>query len=44
MDNYNEIEQTDVNKKGSGMKPFFIFVGGFAGLLILLKILMDFLG
>ena len=41
---HSEMEQTEQNKKHSGMKPFFIFVGGFAAVLIILKILMNMLG
>jgi len=44
MSEYHEYEHPDHKKKGAGMKPFFIFVGLFAGILILIKFLMNILG
>ena len=44
MSEYHDNEIVDQNKKHTGMKPFFIFVGVFAGVLILIKVLMHLLG
>lgn len=44
MNEYHDNETVDQNKKHTGMKPFFIFVGVFAGVLILIKVLMNLLG
>jgi hypothetical protein len=44
MSEYHDNETVDQNRKHAGIKPFFIFVGAFAVVLILIKVLMNLLG